>query len=149
MKVERILTGTRGISDPEGGGERAEVTVALVGPAGMPTAPGSARPCPPHWRPRAGSLRACRGQGEAPPPNGPLGCLPSDAGRRACLWNGPCLCVRVYLWHGCMLGVDCPCPCRCVPVHICQCVGRGSRAQASPCWDLEPMATLPATPQND
>lgn len=31
MKAERILTGTRGISDPEGGGERAEVTVALVG----------------------------------------------------------------------------------------------------------------------
>lgn len=33
MKAERILTGTRGVSDPEGGGERAEVTVAVVGPS--------------------------------------------------------------------------------------------------------------------
>lgn len=32
MKAQRILTGTRGVSDPEGGGERAEVTVAVVGP---------------------------------------------------------------------------------------------------------------------
>lgn len=61
------------------------------------------------------------GREEAPPPNGPLGCLASDAGTQSLPVNGTCLCVRVYLWHGCMLGVYLfvsvsVCPCTYMPV---------------------------------
>lgn len=120
MKVERYLRGQGTSLAPREEGRGQKWLSHWWGPAGMPTAPGSARPCPPHWRPRAGSLRACRGRGEAPPPNGPLGCSPSDAGRRACLRNGTCLraCVFmawVHAWCGLSVSVL-VCPCAYMPV---------------------------------